>query len=125
MKTHFRKGRAIGSALGCKPVVGSSVGVRLPLSPPKFVALVALLLVAWVPNAEAEHDAFWYAFPMPQAYLYVQDPLRYALWSAHYGDRQARVPVGYPIYLPVVSTHDRSRFRRRQCEIRILAGHGQ
>ena len=122
MKTHFRRGRAIGSAPGCKPVVGSSVGVRLPPFPPRFVALVALLLVAWVPSAEAEHDSFWYAYPMPQAYLYVQDPLRYALWSATYGDRQARMPIGYPIYLPVVSTHDRGRFRRRACEVRILAG---
>ncbi len=83
---------------------------------------MALLLVAWVPSAEAEHDSFWYAYPMPQAYLYVQDPLRYALWSATYGDRQARMPIGYPIYLPVVSTHDRGRLRRRACEVRILAG---
>ena len=76
-------------------------------------------------TAEADDDLFWYAYPMPQAYLYVRDPLRYALWSAHYGYRQARVPIGYPIYLPAVSTHDRGRLRRRECEIRILAGHRQ
>lgn len=86
------------------------------------LAVIAMLWFAFMPKAEASDDLFWYAYPMPQAYLYVQDPLRYALWSAHYGDRQARVPIGYPIYLPVVSTHDRSRLRRRECEIRILAG---
>jgi hypothetical protein len=129
VKTHFRRGRAIGSAPGCKPVVGSSVGVRLPPFPPRFVALVALLLVAWFSNirtANAEHDLFWYAYPMPQAYLYVQDPLRYSLWSAHYGGRQYHTPLARsPVYLPVMSTHDRSRWRRRECEIRILAGHRQ
>jgi len=88
----------------------------------KIALLVCLNLVFGLNVAHAEHDSFWYAFPMPQAYLYVQDPLRYALWSAHYGDRQARVPVGYPVYLPLVSTHDRGRFHRRACEIRILAG---
>ena len=87
------------------------------------LALLACLNLAFGLNvAHAEHDLFWYAYPMPQAYLYVQDPLRYALWSATYGDRQARVPIGYPIYLPVVSTHDRGRLRRRACEVRILAG---
>jgi hypothetical protein len=91
-----------------------------------FYALAALLFLLWVlPKAQADDDLFWYAYPMPQAYLYVRDPLRYALWSAHYGDRQARVPIGYPIYVPLVSTHDRSRLRRRECEIRILAGHRQ
>ena len=118
---HFRRGRAIGSAPDCKSVVGSSVGVRLPLSPPKLVALAILVWAALIPNAEAQSDAFWYAYPMPQAYLYVQDPVQYALWSAHYGDRQARVPIGYPIYTPVVRHHDRSRFRRRACEVRILS----
>ncbi len=83
------------------------------------------LMAFWHKPAQADDDLFWYAYPMPQAYLYVQDPLRYALWSAHYGDRQARVPIGYPVYLPVVSTHDRGRLRRRECEIRILAGHRQ
>ena len=72
-------------------------------------------------TAEADDDLFWYAYPMPQAYLYVQDPLRYALWSAHYGDRQAYVPARYPVYLPVVRHHDHARFRRRACEIRILS----
>jgi len=88
----------------------------------KIALLVCLNLVFGLNVAHAEHDSFWYAFPMPQAYLYVQDPLRYALWSATYGDRQARTPIGYPIYMPVVSTHDRGRFHRRACEIRILAG---
>lgn len=125
MKTHFRRGRAIGSAPDCKSVVGSSVGVRLPLSPPKLVALAILVWAALIPNAEADDDLFWYAYPMPQAYLYVQDPLRYALWSAHYGDRQAYVPARYPIYSSVVLHHDRSRLRRRECEIRIRAGHRQ
>ncbi len=89
-----------------------------------FIAIIiAIVLLAQDACAD---DAFWYAYPMPQAYLYVQDPVRYALWSAHYGDRQAaRVPIGYPVYLPVVRHHDRSRFRRRACEIRILAGHKQ
>ncbi len=121
MMMNFRRGRAIGSAPGCKPAVGSSVRVRLPLLPP-MIALVVLLCAAWISNAEADDDLFWYAYPMPQAYLYVQDPTRYALWSAHYGDRQARMPIGYPIYLPAVRTHDSSRLRRRACEIRILAG---
>lgn len=89
------------------------------------LAVIAMLWFAFMPKVEASDDLFWYAYPMPQAYLYVKDPLRYALWSAHYGDRQARVPLGYPIYLPVVSTHDRGRLRRRECEIRILAGHRQ
>jgi len=88
----------------------------------KIALLACLNLVFGLNVAHAEHDSFWYAYPMPQAYLYVQDPTRYALWSAHYGDRQARVPIGYPLYLPVVSTHDRGRLRRRACEIRILSG---
>lgn len=87
------------------------------------LAVIVIVCLAFIPKVQASDDLFWYAYPMPQAYLYVRDPLRYALWSAHYGDRQAaRVPLGYPIYLPVVSTHDRSRLRRRECEIRILAG---
>ncbi len=86
----------------------------------KIALLACLNLVFGLNVAHAEHDLFWYAYPMPQAYLYVQDPTRYALWSAHYGDRQARMPIGYPVYLPVVSTHDRGIFRRRACEVRIL-----
>jgi hypothetical protein len=90
-----------------------------------LVALAILVWAALMPNAEADDDLFWYAYPMPQAYLYVQDPVRYALWSAHYGDSQARVPIGYSIYTPVVRHHSNSRLRRRACEIRILAGHGR
>lgn len=86
------------------------------------LGLIAMLWFAFMPKAQASDDLFWYAYPMPQAYLYVRDPLRYALWSAHYGDRQAYVPARYPIYSPVVLHHDRSRLRRRECEIRILAG---
>ncbi len=88
----------------------------------KIALLACLNLVFGLNIAHASDDWFWYAYPMPQSYLYVQDPLRYSLWSAHYGDRQARMPIGYPVYLPVVSTHDRGRFQRRACEIRILAG---
>jgi hypothetical protein len=94
------------------------------------IALLACLNLAFGLNvAHAEHDSFWYAYPMPEAYLYVQDPLRYTLWSATYGHRQMYTPVyspaRSPVYLPVVRHYDRSRFRRRACEIRILAGHRQ
>ena len=85
-----------------------------------FIAII-IAIVLLAQDACADDDLFWYAYPMPQAYLYVQDPLRYALWSAHYGDRQAYVPARYPVYLPVVRHHDRARFRRRACEIRILS----
>ena len=91
----------------------------------KIALLACLNLVFGLNVAHADEDFFWYAYPMPQAYLYVQDPVRYALWSAHYGDRQARVAAQYPIYLPVVATYDRGRLRRRACEIRVLAGHRQ
>ncbi len=87
----------------------------------KIALLACLNLVFGLNVAHAEHDFFWYAYPMPQAYLYVQDPLRYALWSAYYGDSQARSPV----YRPIVVTHDRGRLHRRACEIRVLAGHRQ
>lgn len=94
----------------------------------KIALVVWLNLVFGLNVAHAEHDFFWYAYPMPESYLYVEDPLRYSLWSANYGGRQyyspaARYPVyRQPVYRPVVSTHDRGRFRRRACEVRILAG---
>ena len=95
----------------------------------KIALVVCLNLVFGLNVAHAEHDFFWYAFPMPQAYLYVQDPLLYRTWEATYGDRQRHTPVYLPtrspVYRPVVVRHDRSKFRRRQCEIRILAGHRQ
>ena len=85
-------------------------------SPAFWIAFIATLILTWGNDARAEHDSFWYAFPMPQAYLYVADPLQYSLWSAHYGDQVARSPG----YRPIVVAHDRSRFRRRACEVRIL-----
>ena len=73
-------------------------------------------------NAEAGDDWFWYAYPMPESYLYVDDPLRFSLWSANYGGRQYYTPLARsPVYVPVVRHHDRSRFRRRACEVRILS----
>lgn len=90
----------------------------------RIVVAVILLIIAmalFVTPCKAHDDLFWYAYPMPQAYLYVQDPVRYALWSANYGHRQAYVPARHPVYRPAVLIHDRSRFRRRACEIRILS----
>lgn len=88
----------------------------------KIALLACLNLVFGLNVAHAGDDFFWYAYPMPQAYLYVQDPLRYRMWEASYGYYPVHMPARSPAYRPVVRTHDRSRFRRRECEIRILAG---
>lgn len=92
----------------------------------KIVLAVCLSLLFGLNVAHAEHDSFWYAYPMPQAYLYVQNPVLYRMWEANYGYRQTYTPMYSPArssaYLPVVRHHDRSRFRRRACEVRILSG---
>lgn len=93
------------------------------------LGLIAMLWFAFMPKAQASDDLFWYAYPMPQAYLYVQNPLLYRMWEANYGYRQTYTPMYSPArssaYMPVVRHYNRTRFRRRECEIRILAGHRQ
>lgn len=94
-------------------------------SPAFWLGLIATWLVLNADEVFAD-DLFWYAYPMPQAYLYVQNPVLYRMWEANYGYRQTYTPMYSPArssaYLPVVRHYNRSRFRRRACEVRILSG---
>jgi hypothetical protein len=74
------------------------------------------LLMFFAGLAHAGHDSFWYAYPMPQAYLYVQNPVLYRMWEANYGYGTL---LRSPAYQPVVVAHDRGRLQRRACEIRV------
>ena len=56
-----------------------------------ILAVVVLFWFANIKPAKAD-DLFWYVFPMPQAYLYVEDPVLYRTWEAHYGERSVIVP---------------------------------
>lgn len=86
------------------------------------IGLIAIILGLFVfiivVEARAADDSFWYIWPSPQAYLYVEDPLRYRIWQAEYGDRV--VTDEYILRRPWWA-YERARRHRRQCEIRILA----
>lgn len=69
-----------------------------------FVAL-AVVLVFWFSNIKKAHadDWFWYMYPQPQAYLYVEDPNIYRQWEAQYGERSVIVP-GDAVRFPFTET---------------------
>ena len=64
----------------------------------------AMFVLGWLwPQKAQADDLFWYYWPSPQAYLYVQDPLQYRTWEARYGEHSVTVP-GEDVLFPFTET---------------------
>lgn len=68
-----------------------------------LITLLAIgLFIGLMQRAKAD-DYFWYAYPSPYAYLYVEDPIKYRIWEARYGERSVTVP-GADVEFPFSET---------------------
>ena len=77
-------------------------------------AMVILTMTILCAGAHAhESDLFWYYYPSPMGYLYVDDPVRYRSWSAQYVENQVTVP-GENLNFPFTET---IYFAFNSCEV--------
>ena len=74
--------------------------------------VITVCVVLFVREAKAD-DWFWYVYPSPQGYLYVDDPVRYRSWSAQYVENQVTVP-GEVLHFPFTET---IYFAFNSCEV--------
>lgn len=73
------------------------------LEPLFYVLLVVVTALFIIVKQAKADDAFWYYYPMPQAYLYVDDPVLYRMWEAQYIERSVTVP-GEDVRFPFTET---------------------
>jgi outer membrane protein OmpA-like peptidoglycan-associated protein len=67
--------------------------------------ILAVVVLFWFSNIRTANadDWFWYMYPSPQGYLYVEDPTLYRMWEAQYGERLVTVP-GESVQFPFTET---------------------